>query len=49
LDPFSGSGTTGKMAMLNNRKYIGIEKNEEYLDKSIERFEKYNLEIDVIK
>jgi len=30
LDPFSGSGTTAKMAMLANRKYIGIEVNEEY-------------------
>ena len=49
LDPFSGSGTTGKMAMMNGRKYIGIERNETYFDKSIERFNKYNLGIDVIK
>ena len=49
LDPFSGSGTTGKMAMMNGRKYIGIERNETYFDKSIERFNKYNLAIDVIK
>ena len=46
LDPFSGSGTTGKMAMLNNRKFIGIEKNKEYFDKSLERFKKYKLEIE---
>lgn len=45
LDPFSGSGTTGKMAMLNNRYFIGIEKNKEYFDKSIERFNKYGLKI----
>ena len=25
FDPFMGSGTTGKMAVLNNRKFIGIE------------------------
>jgi DNA modification methylase len=25
-----GSGTTGKMAILNNRKFIGIEKDETY-------------------
>ena len=29
-DPFMGSGTTAKMAMLNNRKYIGSEISEEY-------------------
>lgn len=49
LDPFSGSGTTGKMAMMNNRTFIGIERNKEYLEKSVERFEKYNLEVDVIQ
>jgi len=30
FDPFMGSGTTGKMAILNNRKFIGIEKDEKY-------------------
>ena len=30
LDPFMGSGTTGKLAILNNRNFIGIELNEEY-------------------
>ena len=30
FDPFMGSNTTGKMALKNNRKYIGIEKVEEY-------------------
>lgn len=29
LDPFMGSGTTGKAAMMLNRKFIGIEKDEE--------------------
>jgi site-specific DNA-methyltransferase (adenine-specific) len=29
-DPFMGSGTTAKMAILNNRKYIGSEISEEY-------------------
>ena len=47
LDPFSGSGTTGKMAMLNKRYFIGIEKNKEYFDKSIERLNKYELKIDI--
>ncbi len=29
-DPFMGSGTTAKMAILNNRKYIGSEISKEY-------------------
>ncbi len=39
LDCFMGSGTTGKMALLNNRKFIGIEKVEEYFNISKERIE----------
>lgn len=30
FDPFMGSGTTGKIALLNNRKFIGIELDPEY-------------------
>ena len=29
-DPFSGSGTTAKMAMINNRNFLGSEISEEY-------------------
>ncbi len=32
LDPFSGSGTTCKMAKKNNRNYIGIDISKEYCD-----------------
>ena len=32
FDPFMGSGTTGKMALLNNRKFIGIEKDAGYFE-----------------
>lgn len=32
LDCFAGSGTTGKMALLNNRKFIGIEISPEYIE-----------------
>lgn len=32
LDPFLGSGTTAKMAILNNRNYIGFEISKEYCD-----------------
>lgn len=31
LDPFSGSGMTGKAALSNNRKYVGIELNPDYI------------------
>ena len=32
LDPFMGSGTTAKMTLLNNRKYIGFEISKEYCE-----------------
>ena len=31
LDPFCGSGTTGVAALLNGRKFIGIDAEVEYL------------------
>ena len=37
FDPFMGSGTTGKMAILNNRNFIGIEKVNKYFDISLKR------------
>ena len=37
FDPFMGSGTTGKMAVLNNRNFIGIEKVPEYFEISEKR------------
>jgi DNA modification methylase len=40
FDPFMGSGTTGKMAILNNRNFIGIEKVKNYFDISQERINK---------
>ena len=39
LDPFNGSGTTGIVANRLKRKYIGIEKEKEYLDITIKRKE----------
>ncbi|NOR85490.1 hypothetical protein GQ473_05220 [archaeon] len=37
LDPFNGSGTTGVVAKQLNRKYIGIEKEKEYLELTLKR------------
>lgn len=37
FDPFMGSGTTGKMALKNNRKFIGIELVKNYFDISVKR------------
>jgi site-specific DNA-methyltransferase (adenine-specific) len=39
LDPFCGSSTTGVAAVLNNRKYVGIDNNIEYLEISKKRLE----------
>jgi DNA modification methylase len=32
IDPFNGSGTTGQVALTNNRNYIGIELNPSYVE-----------------
>jgi site-specific DNA-methyltransferase (adenine-specific) len=32
LDPFNGSGTTGIVSKMLNRKYIGIDKDEDFLE-----------------
>ena len=39
LDPFSGSGTTAKMAKHNGRRWIGIEVNPDYVEISKRRLE----------
>ena len=39
LDPFMGSGTTGKQSKLLNRKFIGIEKDNKYFEIAKERIE----------
>ena len=40
IDPFMGSGTTGEVAKLNNRRYIGLELNTEYAILANERISK---------
>ena len=39
FDPFMGSGTTAKMAIANNRKYIGAEISQEYINIANKRIE----------
>ena len=45
LDPFFGSGTTGLVAMKNNRKYLGCELNSEYISIANERLKPVETEI----
>lgn len=47
LDPFMGSGTTAKMATLNDRLYIGFEVSEEYCAIAKERLK--NLQLNLMK
>ena len=40
LDMFTGSGSTGVACLNTNRKFIGVEMNEEYFDIAKDRIEK---------
>ena len=39
LDPFAGAGTTGVVAKENNRHFIGIELNPEYVEMAQKRID----------
>jgi len=45
LDPFTGSSTTGLAAILNDRKFIGIDREKKYLDLSIKRLKELKREL----
>jgi site-specific DNA-methyltransferase (adenine-specific) len=45
LDPFTGSSTTGLAATINNRKFIGIDTEKQYLNLSIKRFKELDKNI----
>ncbi len=47
FDPFTGSGTTGKMAMRLGRKFIGCEKVQEYYDIAKDRIERETAQVDM--
>lgn len=50
LDPFFGTGTTGAVAKLLGRNYIGIDNVKEYIDVATERIEKViPIEDDIVK
>lgn len=49
LDPFIGSGTTAKVAMLNNRYSIGFELNEEYCETIAKRLKATEKEKEIKK
>ena len=40
LDPFSGSGTTAKMALMEHRDYLGFEVWEKHYRNSVNRLKK---------
>ena len=42
FDPFLGSGTTGKMALLEGRRFIGIERDPDYFRVASERISSAN-------
>ena len=43
MDIFMGSGTTAKMAMLNNRNFIGFELNKDYCDIASQRVKRHRM------
>ena len=45
LDPFMGSGTTAKMAMLNGRNFVGFELSEEYCEIARQRIKETPLRL----
>jgi len=49
LDPFMGSGTTAKMAKLNNRNYIGFEISKDYCDLAEKRINDQEAQMSLFK
>lgn len=47
LDPFAGSGTTLKMAKVNNRNYVGIDISDEYVDLCKRRLDGIQTEMEI--
>ena len=49
LDPFLGSGTTAVAAVLNGRKFIGIESDSNYVNVAVSRIKKALVQVKQIK
>ena len=47
LDPMCGSGTTGKMALLHDRQFIGIDISPEYIEIARQRLHQSGLSLDI--
>ena len=47
LDPMCGSGTTGKMALMNDRDFIGIDISPEYIEIARQRFADVGLPVEL--
>ncbi|MCY3410927.1 MAG: site-specific DNA-methyltransferase [Candidatus Heimdallarchaeota archaeon] len=47
FDPFMGSGTTGLVALKNNRKFLGIDIEEKYVDLANDRIDAYLCKTDI--
>jgi site-specific DNA-methyltransferase (adenine-specific) len=48
LDPMCGSGTTCKMSLINNRKYIGIDISKEYCNLAEKRLAETTKQLNII-
>ena len=49
LDPFSGSGTTGIVAMNNGRNYVGVDLNPEYIEITKRRVSKECTNVSIVE
>lgn len=49
FDPMMGSGTAGKMAILNGRKFIGVEINDTYFGTAVKRINYYENSVETDK
>lgn len=48
LDPFMGSGSTGKACVLEGMNFIGFEKEKEYYEIAKARIEKFNYQMELV-
>lgn len=47
LDPFMGSGTTAEVSIINFRRFVGCELNEDYASLQSERIDRANREVEI--